>query len=192
MFVRQYLTKNGVRYRCNVRDLPGRPDITIKKYKLALNVHGCFRHGHQNCKNFRLPKTNVEFWKTKIETNIKRMNGIEEVYLPLVISIGRCGNASYKTVRKMVPPSVTTITDRYLPKKTTKMVKKCPCVFYGIYGTVDKKAQKKVQERCEGEIGNEETQSHTVTDVLCDVFIPVLCKMGGGGKQYWGNLLYRP
>ncbi len=72
LFVRQYLTKNGVRYRCNVRDLPGRPDITIKKYKLALNVHGCFRHGHQNCKNFRLPKTNVEFWKTKIETSIKR------------------------------------------------------------------------------------------------------------------------
>lgn len=72
MLVRQYLRSKGVWYRCNVKDLPGRPDIAIKKYRLALNVHGCFWHGHQNCKKFRLPKTNVDFWKTKIESNIER------------------------------------------------------------------------------------------------------------------------
>ena len=72
LFVRQYLTKNGVRYRCNVRDLPGRPDIAIKKYKLALNVHGCFWHGHQDCRNFRLPRTNVEFWREKLSRNRER------------------------------------------------------------------------------------------------------------------------
>ncbi len=132
------------------------------------------------------------FGKRKLKPALRGMNGIEEVYLPLVISIGRCGNASYKTVRKMVPPSVTTITDRYLPKKTTKMVKKNVHVSFMEFTELWIKKHKKVQERCEGEIGNEETQSHTVTDVLCDVFIPVLCEMGGGGKQYWGNLLYRP
>ena len=66
IFVRRYIFKRGIRFRKNVKDLPGKPDIAIKKYKLALNVHGCFWHGHQNCKKFRLPKTNVEFWKTKI------------------------------------------------------------------------------------------------------------------------------
>ena len=72
IFVRRYIFKRGIRLRKNVKDLPGKPDIAIKKYKLALNVHGCFWHGHQNCKKFRLPKTNVEFWKTKIESNIER------------------------------------------------------------------------------------------------------------------------
>ena len=72
IFVRRYIFKRGIRFRKNVKDLPGKPDIAIKKYKLALNVHGCFWHGHQNCKKFRLPKTNVEFWKTKIESNIER------------------------------------------------------------------------------------------------------------------------
>ena len=72
ILVRKYLRSNGVWYRCNVKGLPGRPDIAIKKYKLALNVHGCFWHGHQNCKKFRLPKTNVDFWRTKIESNILR------------------------------------------------------------------------------------------------------------------------
>jgi len=70
--VRRYLRHNGVFYRCNVKNLPGRPDIAIKKFRLALNVHGCFWHGHQNCKNFRLPKTNIEFWKAKIEANMLR------------------------------------------------------------------------------------------------------------------------
>ena len=72
MLVRQYLRSKGVWYRCNVKGMPGRPDIAIKKYKLALNVHGCFWHGHENCKKFRLPKTNTEFWRTKIEANILR------------------------------------------------------------------------------------------------------------------------
>ena len=72
IFVRRYIFKRGIRFRKNVKDLPGKPDIAIKKYKLALNVHGCFWHGHQNCKKFRLPKTNTDFWKTKIDANIRR------------------------------------------------------------------------------------------------------------------------
>ena len=72
MLVRTYLRRNGVFYRCNVKNLPGRRDVAIKKFRLALNVHGCFWHGHQNCKNFRLPKTNIEFWKAKIEANMLR------------------------------------------------------------------------------------------------------------------------
>lgn len=70
--IRKFLWQNGVRYRCNVSTLPGRPDIAIKKYKLALDVHGCFWHGHKNCPNFRLPKSNTQFWTEKISKNIER------------------------------------------------------------------------------------------------------------------------
>ena len=69
---RRYLYQSGVRYRCNVKDLPGKPDVANKKAKLVLNINGCFWHGHTNCKNYRLPKTNTVFWKEKIEGNISR------------------------------------------------------------------------------------------------------------------------
>ena len=72
LMVRAYLRNGGVQYRCNARGLPGRPDISIQKWKLALNIHGCFWHGHQNCKDFRLPKSNVAFWESKISKNIER------------------------------------------------------------------------------------------------------------------------
>ncbi len=70
--VRKRLFTAGVRYRCNVKTLAGKPDIAIKKFKLALNIHGCFWHGHENCKNFRLPKSNVDFWQKKIASNKER------------------------------------------------------------------------------------------------------------------------
>ena len=72
ILVRKFLREKNVTYRCNVRDLPGKPDIAIKKYKLALDVHGCFWHGHPSCKHFRLPKSNTEFWENKINQNIAR------------------------------------------------------------------------------------------------------------------------
>ncbi len=72
LIVRKFLTSSGVKYRCNVKTLPGSPDIAIQKYKLALNVHGCFWHGHKNCENFRLPKSNTMFWDAKIGGNVER------------------------------------------------------------------------------------------------------------------------
>lgn len=72
LLIRKFLRHKNISYRCNVRDLPGKPDIAIKKYKLAMNVHGCFWHGHENCKNFRLPKSNTDFWKNKIKSNVAR------------------------------------------------------------------------------------------------------------------------
>ncbi len=72
IFVRHYIFDRGIRYRKNVKDLPGTPDIAIKKYKLVLEVRGCFWHGHENCSDFRLPKSRTEFWREKIGKNIKR------------------------------------------------------------------------------------------------------------------------
>lgn len=72
MIVRKYLFSRGLRFRVQVRKLPGTPDLVLSKYKTAIFVNGCFWHGHEGCKYFRLPKSNIEFWKEKIERNIER------------------------------------------------------------------------------------------------------------------------
>ena len=70
--VRKYLFSQGLRYRKNDKRLPGSPDIVLPKYKTVIFVNGCFWHGHEGCKHFVWPKSNEEFWKNKIETNIAR------------------------------------------------------------------------------------------------------------------------
>ena len=72
MIVRRYLFSRGLRFRVQVRKLPGNPDIVLPKYKTVIFVNGCFWHGHEGCKHFRLPKSNVDFWKNKIDNNIAR------------------------------------------------------------------------------------------------------------------------
>ncbi|MDB5029456.1 very short patch repair endonuclease [Mucilaginibacter sp.] len=70
MLVRQFLHKNGFRYRLHVKDLPGKPDIVLPKYKTVIFIHGCFWHGHEGCKYYVVPKTRTEWWLNKINTNI--------------------------------------------------------------------------------------------------------------------------
>ena len=78
--VRKYLFSEGFRYRKNVKSLPGKPDIVLKKYKTVISVNGCFWHGHKGCKHFVWPKSNSDYWRNKIETNILRdKRNIEEL-----------------------------------------------------------------------------------------------------------------
>ena len=70
--VRHYLFSRGFRYRKNVRALPGTPDIVLGRYRTVIFVNGCFWHGHEGCRYFRLPKTNASFWQQKIERNQAR------------------------------------------------------------------------------------------------------------------------
>ena len=70
--VRKYLFSQGFRYRKNDTRLPGKPDIVLPKYKTVIFVNGCFWHKHEGCKYFVWPKSNSEFWKEKIESNIVR------------------------------------------------------------------------------------------------------------------------
>lgn len=72
MLVRKFLFSHGFRYRLNHPRLPGHPDIVLRKYRTAIFVNGCFWHGHDNCRYFRLPKTNIDFWQKKIERNKER------------------------------------------------------------------------------------------------------------------------
>jgi DNA mismatch endonuclease (patch repair protein) len=72
MQVRRFLHGQGFRFRLDARDLPGRPDLVLPKWKAVVFVHGCFWHGHADCRYFRLPQTRPEFWGAKIGSNIAR------------------------------------------------------------------------------------------------------------------------
>lgn len=70
--LRRALHALGFRYRLNVKDLPGKPDLVFPKHRAVLFVHGCFWHGH-NCKRGRRkPKTNAKYWQEKIAKNRAR------------------------------------------------------------------------------------------------------------------------
>lgn len=71
LIVRRMLHASGFRFRLHRRDLPGRPDIVLPKYKTVIFVHGCFWHRH-NCRYFKWPTTRAEFWRAKILSNVTR------------------------------------------------------------------------------------------------------------------------
>jgi len=70
ILIRQFLHKNGFRYRLHVNTMPGKPDIVLPKYKIVIFINGCFWHGHSSCKYYKVPKTRTEWWLNKINTNI--------------------------------------------------------------------------------------------------------------------------
>lgn len=92
ILVRKELYLRGFRYRLHVKDLPGRPDLVLKKYNAVLFVHGCFWHGH-TCRYFKIPKSRTEFWVDKIQKNRDRDHYQIEALLALgwrVLLIWEC------------------------------------------------------------------------------------------------------
>lgn len=77
LIVRRYLFAAGYRFRLHMKDLPGKPDIVLPKYRTVIFVHGCFWHGHEGCKYYVVPKTKTEWWLNKIGRN--RQKDIEHV-----------------------------------------------------------------------------------------------------------------
>lgn len=72
MAVRRWLWAHRYRYRLNVRSVPGKPDIVMRRYRTAIFVNGCFWHGHEGCAKFRMPQSNTDFWQAKITRNRER------------------------------------------------------------------------------------------------------------------------
>ncbi|WP_126973878.1 very short patch repair endonuclease [Gynurincola endophyticus] len=71
MIVRKYLFSQGLRFRLHKKELPGKPDICLPKYKTVIFIHGCFWHGHVGCKYYVIPKTRTDWWLNKINRNIE-------------------------------------------------------------------------------------------------------------------------
>ena len=70
--LRHALWRLGFRYRVNDKRLPGTPDIVLPKYRTVIFIHGCFWHGHRDCKFYTVPKTNTDFWTAKVARNQER------------------------------------------------------------------------------------------------------------------------
>lgn len=79
--VRSFLHRSGFRFRKNVEDMPGKPDIVLPKYRTVIFVHGCFWHRHQGCKYATTPKSRKEFWDRKFDANVKRDIAVREQLL---------------------------------------------------------------------------------------------------------------
>jgi len=71
MEVRRLIHKMGYRYGLHSKDLPGHPDLVFRRRGKVIFVHGCFWHQH-GCRQYRMPKSRLEFWLPKLENNIKR------------------------------------------------------------------------------------------------------------------------
>ncbi|MGO9622442.1 MAG: very short patch repair endonuclease [Desulfobaccales bacterium] len=72
MFVRRMVHGMGYRYRLHGRDLPGSPDLVFRSRRKAIFVHGCFWHQHKGCPRANAPKSNIDFWRTKLDRNAAR------------------------------------------------------------------------------------------------------------------------
>jgi len=70
--VRSFLHRMGFRFSLRRKDLPGKPDVVLKKYKTVVFVHGCFWHQHPGCREASKPKTREEYWAEKLARNIAR------------------------------------------------------------------------------------------------------------------------
>lgn len=72
LLLRKKLFSLGYRYRKNVKELPGKPDLVFPKYKTVIFVNGCFWHRHPGCQYTTMPKTRIEFWQAKFDRTVER------------------------------------------------------------------------------------------------------------------------
>lgn len=84
IMVRSLLHRSGFRFRNNVKNLPGKPDIVLPKYKSVIFVHGCFWHRHRGCKRCTTPTSNMDYWKPKLAANARR----DAIYMKELTDLG--------------------------------------------------------------------------------------------------------
>ena len=95
----------GYRYRVNRKDLPGKPDIVIEKYKLIIQVHGCYWHRHKGCKLAYNPKSRVDFWQNKFNENVTRDKKVAKALASLgyrVYTIWECETRDHSVLNDRI------------------------------------------------------------------------------------------
>jgi DNA mismatch endonuclease (patch repair protein) len=103
MRVRSLLHRLGFRFRLHRRDLPGCPDVVLKRHKSVIFVHGCFWHGHQNCRRSARPSTNTAFWNRKLSGNIQRDRRNRQALLDAgwnVLVVWECETKDEETLKR--------------------------------------------------------------------------------------------
>ena len=110
ILLRKYLHARGFRFRLHVKDLPGRPDIVLPRYRLCIFVHGCFWHRHLNCPYAATPKSNTVFWLQKFTANTIRDEKVEYMLSQAgwrVFQIWECGlKGMDETTLEWLPPII--------------------------------------------------------------------------------------
>ena len=106
-FVRSFLHVQGFRFRLHQRKLPGKPDIVLSRHKTVVFVNGCFWHHHSGCKNAVYPRTRVQFWRNKIDSNVQRDKMSEKSLRSMgwrVITIWECEASRLAVLAKRLTP----------------------------------------------------------------------------------------
>ena len=99
LIVSSFLHNNGLRFRLNDKNLPGKPDIVLKKYQTVIFVDGCYWHRHDGCKLAYNPKSRKKFWQKKFNDNMARDKHVNSIYTSLpwnLIRIWECEINSQK------------------------------------------------------------------------------------------------
>lgn len=108
--VSKELWNKGYRFRRNTKDLFGKPDISIKKYKIVIFIDSCF--WHQCPIHGNMPKTNVEYWRPKLERNVERDKEVDEYYKQKGWNIKRIWEHEVKKDLEKVVMEVAKIIDK--------------------------------------------------------------------------------
>jgi DNA mismatch endonuclease (patch repair protein) len=125
--LRKALFARGFRYRVNVPNLPGKPDIVLPKYKTVIFLHGCFWHRHEGCKYAYTPKTNTKFWVDKITSNAERDKINAEKLTALgwnIVTVWEC------EIRHTYKNDITSLIDRVEAALLAHIPKKLSMKFY--------------------------------------------------------------
>lgn len=104
MLVRRLLFATGYRFRLHRTDLPGKPDIVMPGRQIAIFVHGCFWHAHQQCKYAKTPATRPEFWRVKLQANADRDHRAIEQLVAMgwrVMCVWECATRDRETVESL-------------------------------------------------------------------------------------------
>ena len=120
ILVRKGLHARGFRFRLHNKKLPGSPDVVLPKYGVAIMINGCFWHGHRGCRYATRPKSNVEFWESKIARNRHRDEVTEAHLLALgwhVITIWECELRGADNTAERIDKLVKEICDAGLMKQ---------------------------------------------------------------------------
>jgi DNA mismatch endonuclease (patch repair protein) len=110
--VRSLLHNLGYRFRIHRKDLPGKPDIVLPRYKTVIFVHGCFWHRHKGCKYAYTPKSRIDFWQKKFAENQQRDKRAKQQLQKLewrVVTIWECETKQLQTLCHRIK--------RFLPHK---------------------------------------------------------------------------
>ena len=107
--VRSLLHNMGYRFRLHRKDLPGKPDIALPRYKSVIFVDGCFWHRHKECKNTTSPKTKKTFWREKFKANVIRDKKVQEELNSMgwkILIIWECELPDLDRVKKIIKESL--------------------------------------------------------------------------------------